>query len=200
MKSKTYLLTYLFTLIGGILLVLLNGRTELWDGIVIVVGVLFFIPSVLAIINALLNGKRPDEYGRTRRQWLLLVPAIGGLILGLFMIVSPGLFINYLIIAFGLILVACGGLQLYNLIPRMKVLKVSPYFLIAPTLTLILGLVILILGSDKVKNIAAIMTGIMLILYSINGFIGYYHKEYKLRRHTADYTSSNIVEVKNDKI
>lgn len=186
MKSKTYLLTYLFTLLGGILLVMLNSRADLWNWIVIVIGALFFVPSVLAVINAFLHSVAKNEYGQKQRKpWLLMIPAIGGVILGIFMIIIPDFFINYLIIAFALVLVACGGLQLYNLLPRMRTLRISPYFLIAPVLTLLLGVVILVIGTEKIKNIAAILTGIMLILYSVNGFIGYYHREHRLRRQNA---------------
>lgn len=181
MKSnKSYIITYLFALIGGILLCIFHSRTNIFDWIIIIIGELFLIPSILSIVSYFLPRKKGQAIRKT--NWVTLIPAIGGVIFGALLMTMPETFTTSLIITFGIVLIICGLAQLFFMMSGMNSLKISPFYLIVPSLTLLSGIFILIIGPSQIGSYVTLLTGIVLICYAANGFIGYFHKESRYRQ------------------
>ena len=174
MNNKTYLLTYLFTLLGGVLLVCLKGRGELFSGISIVLGVVFLLIGVLTMVGNLSLSKTAREAGMKTSPAVILV-SVASMVLGLIMVLEPGVFVKYVIYLIGLLLILCGVVQLFNFLPSMRRLGFSWYFLPMPIVSIGVGITVMVLGPE-VANILALLTGIVMIVYSINGFAGYFYR------------------------
>lgn len=171
-NNKTYIYTYLFTLIGGILLLILHNRSQLFDAISIIVGIAFLTVGLLTMLSSVFISAKQKEAGVKRSPGLIVVSA-ASLILGLLMVIVPSFFVHYLVYAFGIIMILCGVIQLYNFMPGMRALGFNMFFLAVPVLSIVAGLTVIIIGAAKILNIMALLTGIVLIVYSINGFSGY---------------------------
>lgn len=183
-NNKTYIYTYLFTLIGGVLLVILHNRAQLFDAISIIVGIAFLTVGLLTMLSSLFISTKQREAGVKRSPGLIIV-SFASLILGLLMVIVPSFFVHYLVYAFGIIMILCGVIQLYNFMPGMKSLKFNMLFLAIPVLSIAAGLTVIVMGAAKVLDVMALLTGIVLIIYSINGFTGYFRR-IKLSRDVAD--------------
>lgn len=196
MNNKNYVYTYLFTLIAGVLLIILHNRAQIFEAICIILGVGFLVLGILSLMSAIFISNKAKAAGVKRSPALIIVSA-ASFILGLLMVVVPTFFINYLVYAFGIILLLCGIIQLCNFMPRMSGLGFSRLFLIAPVLCMLAGILIFVIGAEKILNSLALMTGIVLAVYSINGFVGYFNRRKlaKIMAAKIDPTGA-IIEVK----
>lgn len=175
MNNKTYIYTYLFTLLGGILLVILHNRAQLFDAISILVGIAFLTIGLLTMMSALFLSSAQRAAGMKRSPGLIVVSA-AALILGLLMTIVPSFFVHYLVYAFGIIMIICGVIQIYNFLPGMKTIGLSGLFLAMPVISIAIGVGVIVVGAEKILDIMALLTGIVLIVYSINGFVGYFNR------------------------
>ena len=196
MNNKNYIYTYLFTLIAGVLLIILHNRAQIFEAISIILGICFLVLGILSLMSSVFISNKAKEAGAKRSPALIIVSA-ASFILGLLMVVAPNFFVNYLVYAFGVILLICGIIQLCNFMPHMGGLGFSKLFLIAPILCMFAGILVFVIGAEKILNSLALLTGIVLAVYSINGFIGYFNRR-KLAKILAAKIdpSSTIVEVK----
>jgi uncharacterized membrane protein HdeD (DUF308 family) len=115
-------------------------------------------------------------------RWLMLVPIIGGLLFGLFLVTQPLFFVKYLIYTFGAVMFLCGLTQCLFLISAIRYYHVSAWWIVVPVIALLMGTIVFIVGPEKIESIVTLITGIMLILYSINGFISFLQRESRLRQ------------------
>ncbi len=192
MQQKSILMTYLFALIGGILLSILHSRANLFEGIVIVIGVLFIIPCLYTLFCMLIDyfkykRQKRDNAGETVKvfssaRWLALVPIVGGICFGTFLVSQPGFFVAYLIYTFGAVMALCGLVQGGYMIFIIRDFRLSWWWITIPTLAFLAGVAVFVLGAEKIESTVALITGIVLILYSINGFASFLQKESRLRQ------------------
>lgn len=191
MNNKTYVYTYLFTLIGGVLLLVLHSRADLFDGIAIIIGIVFLVLGILNLVGNLFISSEARAAGVRRSPSLIFVSA-GAFILGLLMVIVPHFFVAYLVYMFGIILIVCGVMQVMNFTPNRRSLGFSFWWFSTPVLSIIAGVVVICLGADRILNILAILTGIVLIVYSLNGFLGYFSRARLIRRGGR---TSHVVEI-----
>lgn len=170
MDKKSYLLTYLVTLAGGIALIVLNGREKLFDAIAIIIGVVFLLLGAISMIGAL-HLRKSEKQAGIRPDIPMTVVSAGALALGLLMVIVPSFFVRYLVYAIGVALMLCGAMQLVNLIPARRFSGLSGYYLCAPVLCLVAGIVIMILGPDRILDFLAMLAGIVMLIYSANGLV-----------------------------
>jgi len=196
MNNKSYIYTYLFTLIGGLLLIILHQRAQIFEAICIVLGIGFLTLGLLSLMSAVFISNKARAAGAKRSPALIIVSA-ASLILGLLMVIVPGFFVNYLVYALGLLLLVCGVIQLCNFMPGMSGLGFSRLFIIAPSLSVLAGILVFVIGADKILDSLALVTGIMLTIYSINGFVGYFKRRNLAKAMDARIDPrGNIIEVK----
>lgn len=192
MNNKTYLLTYLITFIGGVLLVVLNSRERLFEALAIIVGIVFLVLGLVSFIGSLNLGRAARQAGAKPNPLFSIVSA-GAFALGLLMVIMPDFFVKYLVYAIGVVLIFFGGMQLYNFIPGMRSYGLSGYFLSVPVLSVVAGAVIMILGPDKVLNFLALLCGIVMLVYSLNGLVGYYALNSRMKTKGKD--GSEVVDI-----
>lgn len=171
-NNRNYIWTYLFTLIIGVLLLVFTGRTNLFDIIVMIIGALFVIPSVILLFLGFAGKKEPDGT-RMSRPWYVAVTAIGGLILGVLLLAMPGFFTKYLLYTLAVILILEGIAQIINLTGMGNDVGGTPAgWFVMPWLTVAAGVTVIIIGPERIADAITIITGIVMILYSVNGLMG----------------------------
>lgn len=173
MKNKNFIYTYLFTLIGGVLLIILNNRSGIFEAMSIVLGIGFLVIGILSLISAVFISDKAREVGIKRSPALIIVSG-ASLILGLLMVITPTFFVNYLIYTIALLMILVGIIQLCNFMPSRSAIGLSPYFMIVPSLSILAGIIVFCVRAEVIKDCLALMTGIVLTVYSINGFVGYF--------------------------
>lgn len=197
MKSKSYILTYVCALAVGILLLAFSNSTGLFSGIVLTIGILFIAASLIGGINALRIPAVYDERGRiSSRHTLLkssmLVPAAAGLIFGILLVSMPDFFARFIIYTFAAILILLGVAQLM----LCSASRIGGWSLLVPGLTIAAGIACIIVGHENVDKTMAIITGIMLVAYAVDGFISLRRgarKREQERNRTLTYTEARSV-------
>ena len=102
MKDRSYaVISTLCSLVIGILLVVWPDAAVIY--LVIAIGALFLLPGLLGLVSYLRTRRRAENvYGST-----FPVLALGSTLLGLWLIITPGLFINilmYILLCFFILL------------------------------------------------------------------------------------------------
>lgn len=184
MKSRNYIITYLSALIIGILLLIFHADSQLYSTVVRVIGALIAIPSLVLLLTMIFGKKREGAYNGAVTV-AAEVAAAAGLAFGIWLLVAPGVFISAIIYVLGAILIAVGLAQISFVHTQAKPLQAAAGWFVVPVLTLIAGVVIIILGPDKIASLAGLITGIVLVVYAANGFASA-GREAKLRHDVDD--------------
>ncbi len=171
MKSKPYFFTYLCALVIGVLLLVFTGQTDLFKWMVVAIAILVLLPSVWAIIDGVIPSK--DETGNrtVSKPWYLVISGVAGVIVGVILLCMPSFFAAYIVYTLGVILILCGIAQIVYMSIAASMVGTKGWFYVMPWLTLICGIVVIFLGPRGIENIVTTLTGIFLVVYSINGFI-----------------------------
>lgn len=167
------------------MLAIFNKSSNLLETVVIIIGILFIIASLLSLGTAVFS--RPSQPEVKDKQLLtrisMIVPALAALIFGILLVSMPGFFSSWVIYTFAVMMILLGLIQLLFMGLSIRTLGTSAWYLLVPVIAIATGIICIVLGSEKVSNAINLLTGIILIIYSINGFIGYAHREGKLRQH-----------------
>lgn len=178
MKGKNYLIAYVSAIVIGILLLIFHDRPQLYQTLVIAIGALIAVPSLVLILVELFHKKkkRRKEPSTTEKaeesatNWASLIAGVAGLVLGIWMLCNPAFFIKAIIYTLGAILILVGIVQIIAFYQAARPLKPLGFWFIIPVLSLIAGLVIILLGPEKVTSAAGLIAGIVLVVYAANGF------------------------------
>lgn len=194
MKNNTsYIVSYLFTLIVGVLLLAYWNAVNIFQIIIIVIGVCFLIPSLIGVFMGFSGKKNPDGT-RSNRPWYVGVSSIAGLVGGVLLVAIPDFFVHYLIYTFGVILIVAGLIQILFLsIEGRDIGGMARSWFILPWLTVATGIAVIIIGPEVLAKAATIVTGIALTLYSLNGlFSASAHKVTKRRMARASASAEAL--------
>ncbi len=171
MKNAPYFVTYICLLIIGVLLIAFHATTNLFEIMVVAIGVVLLIPSIITLFAGF-NGKKMPDGTRQRRPWYLAASAIAGLVGGTLLVVMPGFFAAYIIYTLAILLIVVGIIQILYLSGEGRDIGGMPAgWYTMPWLTVIAGIVILIVGPERLAALITIITGIVLTLYGINGLL-----------------------------
>ena len=171
MKSRNYVITYLSALAIGILLLIFHQQSAIYQTIVIVIGALIAVPSLVLLLTMLLRRKpEVSTTGTSAVRVASEVASAAGIAFGIWMMCSPQFFVTAIIYTLGAILILVGVAQMTCVYEAARPLRPAIGWFIVPVLTLLAGVVIIILGPDKVASAAGLVTGIVLVVYAANGF------------------------------
>lgn len=171
MKSRNYVITYLSALAIGILLLIFHQQSAIYQTIVIVIGALIAVPSLVLLLTMLLRRKpEVSTTGTSAVRVASEVASAAGIAFGIWMMCSPQFFVTAIIYTLGAILILVGVAQMTYVYEAARPLRPAIGWFIVPVLTLLAGVVIIILGPDKVASAAGLVTGIVLVVYAANGF------------------------------
>lgn len=171
MKSKPYILYYAVALIIGVLLLIFSGDVNIFEYIVVAIGILIAVPSIAGLIMGF-RGKKDETGMRVNRPWYMAAASIVGLIFGTLLICMPSFFYHFITYTLGIILIFAGIVQIIFIVSESRLgggLSLGWY--VMPWLTVIAGLVIILVGPDRIAQIATWLTGGFLVVYSINGLL-----------------------------
>lgn len=170
MKSKSYIWTYLVTLTGGILLLALRNKVDLFSTIVFIIGLVFLLGSAVILAGIFFPGKKRKAAG-IKPMPAIWLPVCAGFLFGVLLICMPDFFSKYLVYTFGVMMVVLGIVQIAAVSSLMRKTGLTGWFLPVPVMILAAGAVIMFLGPEKVQNVLMVLSGIVLICYSCNGFL-----------------------------
>lgn len=146
----------------GILLIAFEGRGDLMTWAVIVVGIMFIVPGLYVLISQL-----AAKQGRSSSS---IIAAVGCLCLGACLCIIPQVFVSILIYVFAFTLIFFGVAQ----IVQVADFKLPMGFYIVPALVAIAGVVMVFIGAKKDASVIVLITGISMVLYSINSLVERY--------------------------
>ena len=196
MKSKLPLLSNVFVFIVGLLLVVLHNRAAILEMIIIIIGIMFIVPSCLALIALFARKETRMVSG------VAGVPIVGGLILGIALVVSPQFFVGFTAYTFAIVLILGAVYKLWALLSWSRRVHFPIGCYIIPTLTLAAGIVILSTDVLRIESVLVLVTGISFMAYAINSLLEYLVYRHFLKQQAAAEagTTQNveIVEITND--
>ena len=153
MKSKPYLLTFIFALIGGIALLIFASSPGIGKSVVMAIGVISIIASAYTLLVAAFS-KNPhrnvtgEEEAATVKT-SLLIPAVAGLIFGLILVCMSEFFSRFLVYTYGVLFLICGFTQLMFITSKMGTYKISKGFVIVPLLIVCAGVLLLVFWHNQ---------------------------------------------------
>lgn len=162
------IITYLCTLAAGILFIIFRQDTNIIDTLTLIAALIFLIPGVINFVQALKSTRRRESAMGTAIG-LMLVSA-GAIALGILMIIIPDTFKDYVVIVLGILIMLCGIYQFVHVYRRLAGPK-TRWFLVGSVLVFIAGFVVAILKTSGLNANIWLAIGIILIAYSVNGFI-----------------------------
>ena len=196
MKSKLPLLSNVFVFIVGLLLVVLHNRAAILEMIIIIIGIMFIVPSCLALIALFARKEKRMMSG------VAGVPIVGGLILCIALVVSPQFFVGFTAYTFAIVLILGAVYKLWALLSWSRRVHFPIGCYIIPTLTLAAGIVILSTDVLRIESVLVLVTGISFMAYAINSLLEYLVYRHFLKQQAAAEagTTQNveIVEITND--
>ncbi|MEG1915878.1 MAG: DUF308 domain-containing protein [Muribaculaceae bacterium] len=176
MKNRNGMyITNIVVLIAGVLLIILHDRVNIMAGIVIIMGIMFLIPSAINLLMIMIQRGKNNVEDDAKQFFLLnTVSSIGGLCLGIFLIAMPDIFIGILAYMFAGILLIAGIYHIVFLVISSKIVKMPLWFYILPSLTTIAGLVIIFSSVRTIESVVVLITGISLVCFTINSVLEYF--------------------------
>lgn len=155
----------LAALIIGVLLVMYPN--EIGNYFIIIIGIVFLVPSIISLISHFfVNNKE----GISRR---FPIEAIGSLLFGLWLMITPGFFADLLTYLLGFILIMGGVQQIASLLAARKWSEVPGGFFVMPVLILLAGLFALF-NPGGVRSTAFIIIGVAAIVYAMTDLLNWF--------------------------
>ena len=164
-KLNFAFLRALSALIMGILLVAFPN--EVGNYFIIVIGVVFLVPSLISLISYAVMKNRD---GVKRR---FPIESIGSLLFGMWLMITPGFFADLLTYLLGFVLVLGGVQQIASLLVARKWSQVSTGFYVMPVLILLAGLLALF-NPGGARSTAFIIIGVAAIVYALTDLLNWY--------------------------
>lgn len=164
MKMMNYAMMRCVSAIAiGVLLMVWPEAAILY--LVIAIGAVFFLPSLFSLIAYFMKGRQLGMY--------FPIVSLGGLLFGLWLMISPAFFVGILMYVLGAVLVFAGISQVVNLLGARSYASVSQGFFVTPILILLAGLIVLV-NPFAAATIPFIILGVSSTVYGITELINIY--------------------------
>ncbi len=194
-KKSSIFLVNIFVLLAGLLLVLLYDEARLMEGIVMVMGVMFLVPSAISLILMLSQMSRSmsridveaDSVGFSNGG---LLPSIGGICFGLSLVLRPLLFVEILAYLFAIILIIGGLYHVVMLLITSRRISVSLWLYVLPVVVAVAGFVLILTDVRTVEKWVNLITGIALICFSVASLTEYIAERRALKGGESGLSSS----------
>lgn len=151
-----------FALIIGLVLVLWPDMAS--DYLVITIGILFIIPGLLGLIGYFIVSKEADRS--------FPIAGLGSLLFGLWLVIMPGFFADFLMYVLGFVLMIGGIQQIYIVFLARRWTTTPPGFYILPVMTFLAGLIVVV-NPTGVRNVAILIIGFSCLVYAVTELINW---------------------------
>lgn len=204
MKTKTALLVSLLIFVAGIVLSIIH-TLDVFTGLIIATGIVFIIPGIINIAtlsSAKQNDDDDEKKGKHGSRFQVicgLISGVGSVIMGISMIGWNEMFIKFLPLIFGSILVFGGCFHICAMAMGFRPIRLPLWLYILPILLIAMGLsVIFINKATLLPHHIVLMTGIGLIIFAINAFIELWFIR-KIKSPTKRKAESEVIDVEEAK-
>lgn len=181
MKKATYFIVYTATLVIGVLLLIFSQepmtRTDPVSlrTVVIASGIVYIAIGIISFLFSLRKKETPEGVIKTR-PWYLTAMSIAAIFWGILIIVMSRPMMTTLAVTLGISLVIASFAQVIWIAGTTHTSGVSGWWYIIPFCVLGAGIIDITLVNDyanagKSSSVACILSGILLLCYSLNGFI-----------------------------
>lgn len=198
-KFSSWLSTVVIAVIG-VLLIVWHKETDLYSWLIRALGIILAVPATYVLLSSLsalrhnrlrASAQITDEHTTTDLKfnsravaWSLIIVSVATIVLGFWMLINPLFFVGLVSYLFAIVVIIFGILQLVDVAYLARPVVLPVYFYIMPALLIIAGVVIIFTNVRTIEDVATLITGIMLVLYSLNRVaqqIVYYHEARKIR-------------------
>lgn len=176
MKVKSAFLLSLLILVVGVVLIFLHNF-DVFTALIIGLGIVFIIPGIISIFNlsATKNVVSEDKKTKPNSRFQIicgLISGVGSVIMGICMIGWSDMFVKFIPMIFGTILTLGGCFHLCAMAMAMRPIRIPIWLYILPIALIAMGISIIFIDKSILLDYHIIlMTGIGLIVFSINSFI-----------------------------
>ena len=139
--------------------------------LVIMVGLLFFIPGLVSIVLAFARPRVAEGQEYERKAFPIV--GIGSSILGLVLIITPTVFIAIMMYILGVMLVAAGIYQIVEYKSFSKIMSASLWLYAIPVLVIMAGIFIF-LNPIVSASLPFIVLGVSGIVYGVSEFVKFF--------------------------
>lgn len=196
MDYKGNLWSAILALIVGIAMVFFSDIAL--HTIVRIVGVLFITTAVLNIAFAL--GRQRDARKSQSPSSTAIISSAGTGILGVLMVFTPADMVSLMIYLFAISIALLGIYQIIILAYAYKPVSFPGWFYILPSLLVITGVVICIIGAQAVGTLMIRITGIALITYAVATFLNIIGLITFRRRLTKNNAKPEVEDVRAEEV
>ncbi len=189
MKPQSTLSMNLLIVIAGIILILLHNDFDVVKALIIVIGIVFIIPSALQIAGTLFHNRKKEGPTSMSRQWAqagTLILSFCALALGICMVAVPMMFETIIIYLLALLLIVGGIYRIFIVNFAYGDIKLPAWIYTIPILMIIAGIVILATDISRLNKVVILITGIGLVLSGINSFIEYFSAQHRASDNTQE--------------
>lgn len=176
MKGKTSFWMQFFALAAGIVLICMHDRINLVQWVIVFVGVMFAIPGICGLIEAL-AGRNKGKGGAA----VPVLASLGSLIIGVIMIVCPVPFETVFVYFLAAVLILGGIWHIWVLAVGVRPLTLPAWLYVLPVLVAVAGIVILVTPVRETESVFTLIAGIALVCIAANGLF-IYLASYGMRR------------------
>ena len=162
------IITYIATVVAGVFFIVCRQGSDVLTVTNRIAALIFIISGIINFVTGLRNNRR-DVKGWTATFGLMLV-STGAVALGVLMLAFPALFLPYVAITLGVVLVLCGVFQLVAVL-RGGAKDVRRWFVVLPLLAMASGVVLMVLQDKDMTAAWWAVTGCVLIACGINGLV-----------------------------
>lgn len=175
MNTKTAFMGSLLIFVAGIILLIIHSY-DVFSALIISLGIIFIIPGIINITT--ISTTKCDNGGVTKvkvqsrfQAMTSLISGVGSVIFGVVMIGWSFMFVKFLPVIFGIMLILGGCFHLCAMAMAFKPVKLPVWLYIMPIALIIMGLSILFIDkSVLLPHHIVMMTGIGLMIFAINAW------------------------------
>ena len=203
MKVKSALLLSLLILVVGVVLIFLYSY-DVFTALIIGLGIVFIIPGIINVFNLLTTNEVVGEDKKTKpysRFQIIcgLISGVGSVIMGICMIGWNSMFVKFLPLIFGLILVFGGCFHACAMAMAFRPVRLPIWLYLLPILLILMGLSILFIDKAKLHDAQIVlMTGIGFIIFAVNALIELWFTR-KIKSPVRKSTEPEVIEVEDMK-
>lgn len=165
MRTKTNIFTAIVMAVVGIALIVLHDRVDLLAWTAVLIGIMFMIPSVFALVMTFYNRRYRSDRGVNVST---VIASLAGIALGLAMCITPSTFAAILVYVFAAILVISGIYHVLFISWLARPLTIPGFCYIIPALLIVTGFVIIFTSIRTLNTVVVLVTGIALLLSAVN--------------------------------
>lgn len=172
MKAKTALIISCLIMVAGVALTIVYTM-DVFTYIIIALGVAFIIPAFINMaMTSAKTTNEPEKKSVKIQRFSGLISSVGSVIFGITMIGWSNLYVPFLPMIFGIILILGGCFHLCTMGLAFRPFKLPIWLYIMPMALIAMGFVIIYLSNSTLTaQHIVLISGIGLIIFALNAWI-----------------------------